>query len=71
MFAQSVRRYPEDSEVLDPLAGEDASTFGRPTIVQARMNPDLFPNPNPEQRDGVGEAARRLVELRDGWPNPL
>jgi type II restriction/modification system DNA methylase subunit YeeA len=29
-----------------------------------------FPDPTPEQRDRVGEAARRLVELRDGWLNP-
>jgi hypothetical protein len=29
-----------------------------------------FPYPAPEQRERVGEAARRLVELRDGWLNP-
>ena len=29
-----------------------------------------FPDPTPEQRGRVGEAARRLVELRDGWLNP-
>jgi hypothetical protein len=29
-----------------------------------------FPRPNAEQREAVGEAARRLVELRDGWLNP-
>jgi hypothetical protein len=29
-----------------------------------------FPEPSPEQRERVGEAARRLVELRDGWLNP-
>jgi hypothetical protein len=29
-----------------------------------------FPDPAPEQRERVGEAARRLVELRDGWLNP-
>ena len=29
-----------------------------------------FPDPTPEQRDRVGEAARRLVEFRDGWLNP-
>jgi hypothetical protein len=29
-----------------------------------------FPNPTPDQRDRVGEAARGLVELRDGWLNP-
>ena len=29
-----------------------------------------FPDPTPEQREWVGEAARRLVELRDGWLNP-
>ncbi len=29
-----------------------------------------FPNPTPEHRERVGEAARRLVELRDGWLNP-
>jgi hypothetical protein len=29
-----------------------------------------FPHPTPEQRERVGEAARRLVELRDGWLNP-
>ena len=69
MFIQSVRKYPENREALDPLAGEDGSTFGRPTIVQAHRNPDLLPNPNPEQRDRVGEAARRSNELRDGLLN--
>jgi hypothetical protein len=29
-----------------------------------------FPSARPEQRERVGEAARRLVELRDGWLNP-
>ncbi len=29
-----------------------------------------FPDPTPGQRERVGEAARRLVELRDGWLNP-
>jgi type II restriction/modification system DNA methylase subunit YeeA len=29
-----------------------------------------FPDPNKEQRVRVGEAARCLVELRDGWLNP-
>jgi len=29
-----------------------------------------FPLPTDEQRERVGEAARRLVELRDGWLNP-
>lgn len=29
-----------------------------------------FPAPTSEQRERVGEAARRLVELRDGWLNP-
>jgi type II restriction/modification system DNA methylase subunit YeeA len=29
-----------------------------------------FPDPESDQRDRVGEAARHLVELRDGWLNP-
>jgi MmeI, DNA-methyltransferase domain/MmeI, helicase spacer domain/MmeI, N-terminal domain/MmeI, target recognition domain len=29
-----------------------------------------FPRPSGDQREKVGEAARRLVELRDGWLNP-
>jgi hypothetical protein len=29
-----------------------------------------FPHPTDEQRERVGEAASRLVELRDGWLNP-
>ena len=29
-----------------------------------------FPRPTDEQRERVGEAARRLVQLRDGWLNP-
>ena len=29
-----------------------------------------FPHPTDEQRERVGDAARRLVELRDGWLNP-
>jgi len=65
-----VRKYPGNSEALDPLVGEEASTLGRLSILRARMKPDLFPNPNPEERGRVGEAARRLVELRDGWLNP-
>jgi hypothetical protein len=30
-----------------------------------------FPHPTDDQRQRVVEAARRLVELRDGWLNPL
>ena len=29
-----------------------------------------FPDPTADQRARIGEAARRLVELRDGWLNP-
>lgn len=29
-----------------------------------------FPDPTPEQRDRVGEAAKRLDDLRNGWLNP-
>jgi hypothetical protein len=29
-----------------------------------------FPRPTAEQHERVGEAARRLVDLRDGWLNP-
>ena len=29
-----------------------------------------MPHPTGEQRERVAEAARRLVELRDGWLNP-
>lgn len=29
-----------------------------------------FPRPTDEQLDAIGEAARRLVALRDGWLNP-
>ena len=29
-----------------------------------------FPDPTGDQRTRIGEAARRLVELRDGWLNP-
>ncbi len=29
-----------------------------------------FPRPTDEQRDAIGEAAHRLVVLRDGWLNP-
>jgi hypothetical protein len=29
-----------------------------------------FPDPTDEQRERIGNAARRLVELRDGWLNP-
>jgi hypothetical protein len=29
-----------------------------------------FPQPSPDQRQSVEEAAQRLVELRDGWLNP-
>jgi alpha-L-fucosidase len=29
-----------------------------------------FPDPTPEQRERVGEAARLLVALRNGWLNP-
>jgi hypothetical protein len=30
----------------------------------------MIPDPARDQRERVGEAARRLVELRDGWLNP-
>ncbi|MBA2719242.1 MAG: class I SAM-dependent DNA methyltransferase [Chloroflexi bacterium] len=30
-----------------------------------------FPRPNPEQSAEIGEAARRLVILRNGWLNPV
>ena len=48
----------------------------REAILASRYTPTTcfetfpFPDPTPEQRDRVGEAARRLVELRDGWLNP-
>jgi hypothetical protein len=29
-----------------------------------------FPDPSDDQRARIGEAARRLVDLRDGWLNP-
>jgi type II restriction/modification system DNA methylase subunit YeeA len=29
-----------------------------------------FPRPTDQQREAIGAAARRLVELRDGWLNP-
>jgi hypothetical protein len=29
-----------------------------------------FPRPTDEQRESIGETARRLVELRNGWLNP-
>ncbi len=56
--------------IIERRSGPDFLTLGRVTIVQTRVDADLSPGPSPEQRDRVGEAARRLVELRDGWPNP-
>ena len=29
-----------------------------------------FPRPTDEQRESVGEAASRLIDLREGWLNP-
>ena len=40
-----------------PLVASPATLFTRP-------------DPTPEQNERVGEAARRLVQLRDGWLNP-
>ena len=48
-------------------AARDASARYTPTTCFETFP---FPDPTPEQRERVGEAARRLVELRDGWLNP-
>ncbi len=37
-------------------------------LADGRLAPS--PHPTDEQRQRVGEAARRLVELRDNWLNP-
>ena len=53
-----------------------ADALGSQMIGVGRYTPTTcfetfpFPDPTPEQRERVGEAARRLVELRDGWLNP-
>ena len=40
------------------------------TRPRPASRPSRSRDPTPEQRERVGEAARRLVELRDGWLNP-
>ena len=40
------------------------------TRPRPASRPSRSRTPPPEQRERVGEAARRLVELRDGWLNP-
>jgi hypothetical protein len=40
------------------------------TRLRPASRPSRSRTPLPEQRERVGEAARRLVELRDGWLNP-
>ena len=42
----------------------------RYTVADCTFETFPFPHPTDEQRERVGEAARRLVELRDGWLNP-
>ncbi len=37
---------------FDPLSGEEASTLGRLTTLQARMNPDLAMGAQPPRRRG-------------------
>jgi adenine-specific DNA-methyltransferase len=39
---------------FDPLAGEEASTLGRLTILQARMNPDLAMGDELLKKTGTG-----------------
>ncbi len=39
---------------FDPLAGEEASTLGRLTILQARMNPDLAMGDDLLKKTGTG-----------------
>jgi adenine-specific DNA-methyltransferase len=39
---------------FDPLAGEEGSTLGRLTILQARMNPDLAIGDEPLKKTGSG-----------------
>ena len=39
-------------------------------LPQSSFETFPFPHPTPEERERVGEASRRLVELRDGWLNP-
>jgi adenine-specific DNA-methyltransferase len=39
---------------FDPLAGEEASTLGRLTILQARMNPDLAMGDELLKKTGAG-----------------
>ncbi|MHB8959290.1 MAG: class I SAM-dependent DNA methyltransferase [Candidatus Limnocylindrales bacterium] len=74
----------DDDYMMGILQSRPHERWSRATGTQlreaesgARYTPrtcfDTFPfppEPTPEQRARVGEAARRLVELRDGWLNP-
>ena len=50
------------------MTGASAAVPARPTVGVCWPVP--FPGTTPEQRKRVGEAARRLVELRGVWLNP-
>ena len=47
---------------FDPLAGEEASTLGRLTILEARMNPDLAMGDELLKRTGSGNLVMVLGE---------
>jgi adenine-specific DNA-methyltransferase len=61
----TIVRYPRNPDLdphllvicgfaFDPLAGEEASTLGRLTILQARMNPDLAMDDELLKKTGTG-----------------
>jgi hypothetical protein len=60
---------PTKSAVSRWLKKGLAETETRPRYTP-RTCLEIFPDPTPGQRERVGEAGRRLVELRDGWLNP-
>ena len=56
-----------------PAARALSSARSSPASATRRRppsRPSRSRDPTDEQRERVGEAARRLVELRDGWLNP-
>ena len=64
----STREYTRSGPAPWARSSEVESGFG--TRRPPASRPSRSRDPTPEQRERVGEAARRLVELRDGWLNP-
>ncbi len=67
--SRSVALGSTTTERSDVAHADRLRTRRAPGVDSGRHWRDRW-DPTPEERERVGEAARRLVELRDGWLNP-